>query len=63
MKLTYDTTATLDDAQLFEIIREYVETRAGKRLCNIYWDTSDAGVIAKLLFVQETVQLNKVMEK
>ena len=59
MKLTYETTATLDMGQLFSIIKESIEAKTGKMLANIYWDETDQGMTAKLMFRHEEVDLTK----
>lgn len=57
MKITYETTATLAQEQIFCLMKESIEKKTGRHLANIYWDDSDAGMTCKLVFCVETEEL------
>jgi len=58
MKITYETTTTLNQEQLFSIMKEYLEKKTDKRLANFSWKDTDAGMTCTLEFCSETKELN-----
>ena len=58
MKITYEISANLDHEQIFAMMKESIEEKTGKMLCNIYWEQDDAGEIkCKLIFRNEIEEL------
>lgn len=58
MKITFETTATLDEIDLFTIIKKYIENKTNKKLAYINWDETVSGeVVANLNFCVECVDL------
>ena len=60
MKIEFETSAKLNQDQLFSIIKEGIEKKTGKQLCNIYWNETDGGMTCELMFRNEitTLEMN-----
>ena len=59
MKITYQTTATLNQDQIFALMKEIVDSKTNKDLCNIYWVLGDNGISCKLLFSNKDEELKQ----
>ena len=61
MKIAYNVSANLDTDQIFALLKEVVEKKTGKMLCNIYWKTydDDGRMYCELVFRNETVELKE----
>jgi len=60
MKIDYNVSANLDAAQIFALLKEVVEKKTGKMLCDIYWKTDVEGnPKCELVFRNETVELKE----
>jgi hypothetical protein len=57
MKIAYETIAELTNEDTFQIMKEFIEQKTGKKLANIKWFTNGA---CQLVFCNETVDLDKV---
>jgi len=58
MNISYNVSAKLDSDQIFALVKESIEEKTSKMLCNIYWEQDDAGQIkCELVFSNETVEL------
>ncbi len=60
MKIAYNVSATLDSNQIFALMKEVIEKKTGKMLCDIYWKNDDDGrTCCELVFRNETVELKE----
>jgi hypothetical protein len=57
MKLQLETYIDLSKDQLFQILAEYVDTKLGKKLTNVYFTEYDSGMTAKLVLAIETLEV------